>query len=436
MTGDEERRHLRTWKEIAAHFDVSVRTAQRWEKEGGLPVHREAGGRPIAHADELDRWHKTWTQDAATPPRTARVGSLVAIGAVGLAILSLLAWWWWSGPGKLETAILGPEGKTILALDRSGRTLWTFELPDYLTDTRYDWTGPLDMFLVDDIDADGREEVLFNYRTAAGPPGPGILYCFDDNGALRWQRTLGRAIDFGGRDFDDDFSGHFMRLVRGRERSYLLTVALHRYWYPCQVALLDPATGKTIEEYWHPGGLSHCLLRDLDGDGIEEVVLAGINNPGDGLGHACLFALKIPFSEVPAKGGTAFAEFTGGREYRYALFPRPDVTFLNGTLILTDKLEAHGPDRLLVRLRLSASEGGYLFYFLDNAFRILEFRISDDVISLHDRMYVQGLLDHAWSEEEKSCLGRLATFPAAPDGNEPDVGSLWQGCEFVLNSRE
>ncbi|MEJ2145538.1 MAG: hypothetical protein P8020_10420 [Acidobacteriota bacterium] len=431
MAAENKRKQLRTWKEIAAHFDVSVRTAQRWEKESGLPIHREAGGRLLGYVDELDRWHEASIQRPA--PETSRKPTALVLGSIlGLLLISFLGWWFWNGGRELETAVLDKEGKTLLALDQSGRTLWSFGLPDYVTRARYDCAGPLDMFLVADIDGDGDNEVLFNYRTAAGPPGPGILFCLDSDGKLLWKRPLARALSYGGRDFDDNYSGHFVRLVKGRSRLYILTVALHRYWYPCQVALLDPATGDLIEEYWHPGGISQCLLHDLDGDGIDEVVLAGINNPGDGLGHACLLALKIPFSQVPPKTDSPFAAFTGGREYRYVLFPRPDVTFLNGTLLLIDKLELDGPDRFLVRVRLSPDLGRYLFYFLDPAFRIEEFRISDDVISLHDRMYLEGLLDHRWSDTEKACLARLAVFDTAPDGNDPDVGSLWDGCEFAL----
>ena len=433
MTVEEGRQQLRSWKEIAAHFDISVRTAQRWEKEGGLPVHREAGGRPIAYVEELNRWQTERAHPSVSRQRK-KPGLLIGAGLAWMVVL-VLAWWLWPRGGELTSVTLGADGRSILALDESGQTLWRFELPDYLTQARYAWTGPLDMDLVEDIDGDGRKEVLFNYRTAAGPPEPGILYCFEQDGRLRWQRSLGRATSFRGREFDDDYSGHFIRLVRGPRRRYLLTVALHRYWYPCQVALRDPETGDLLEEYWHPGGLSHILLHDLDGDGVDEVILAGINNPGDGLGHASLVVLKVPFSEVSPKDDSPFAEFTGGREFRYLLFPRPDITFLNGTLILIDRLRLEGRDRFLVRLRLSAGGEGHLFYFLDRDLNVVEFRISDDVISMHDRLYLQGLLNHAWSNREKACLSHPAILETAPDGNNPAVGALWDNCEFSLGDR-
>ena len=49
---------LTSWKEIAAHLGKGVRTAQRWEREIGLPVRRPAENRHIvvALATDLDNW--------------------------------------------------------------------------------------------------------------------------------------------------------------------------------------------------------------------------------------------------------------------------------------------------------------------------------------------------------------------------------------------
>lgn len=33
---------LDSWKEIATYLDKAVRTVQRWEKQEGLPVHRQS----------------------------------------------------------------------------------------------------------------------------------------------------------------------------------------------------------------------------------------------------------------------------------------------------------------------------------------------------------------------------------------------------------
>jgi CheY-like chemotaxis protein len=54
-----ERHKLTGWKEIAGHIEQSVRTAQRWERQYGLPIHRPSArnaGAVFAFSDELDGW--------------------------------------------------------------------------------------------------------------------------------------------------------------------------------------------------------------------------------------------------------------------------------------------------------------------------------------------------------------------------------------------
>ena len=50
---------LDSWKEIAAHLRRDVTTVQRWEKRGGMPVHRhvhDKAGSVYAFSAELDAW--------------------------------------------------------------------------------------------------------------------------------------------------------------------------------------------------------------------------------------------------------------------------------------------------------------------------------------------------------------------------------------------
>jgi len=52
---------LQGWKEIAAYMKRGIRTVQRWEKSGGLPVRRPVPGdrSPVfAFPDELEVWVK------------------------------------------------------------------------------------------------------------------------------------------------------------------------------------------------------------------------------------------------------------------------------------------------------------------------------------------------------------------------------------------
>ena len=59
---------LDSWKEIAAFLGREVRTAQRWEKQEGLPVHRhhhDKLGTVYAYRSELEGWLKQRQQQPA-----------------------------------------------------------------------------------------------------------------------------------------------------------------------------------------------------------------------------------------------------------------------------------------------------------------------------------------------------------------------------------
>jgi hypothetical protein len=94
-------RVLNTWREIAAHLGVTSRTAQKWERECALPVHRtlrKERARVWALAGELDEWRRVrgglGKQPAALPWRRwlASIFRPLAVGAAGFA-------GWWMGRG-------------------------------------------------------------------------------------------------------------------------------------------------------------------------------------------------------------------------------------------------------------------------------------------------------------------------------------------------
>jgi hypothetical protein len=67
LEGPMSRQILNGWKEISNHLERGVRTAQRWETQLGMPVHRPAlkdRSAVVAFSDELDRWLSRTSPDA------------------------------------------------------------------------------------------------------------------------------------------------------------------------------------------------------------------------------------------------------------------------------------------------------------------------------------------------------------------------------------
>jgi len=91
---------LHSWKEIATHLHITVRTAQRWEKTEQLPVHRHRHSQRhsvYAFRSELDQW---WTRRGVDLPQPAPAKTLLArqwvvftvLGAVAAAGVGFLMW--------------------------------------------------------------------------------------------------------------------------------------------------------------------------------------------------------------------------------------------------------------------------------------------------------------------------------------------------------
>lgn len=61
---------LGSWKCIAGYFGCDERTAKRWERERGMPVHRAPGGKRsavFAYSSELETWLRTGEQEQDSP---------------------------------------------------------------------------------------------------------------------------------------------------------------------------------------------------------------------------------------------------------------------------------------------------------------------------------------------------------------------------------
>lgn len=72
---EERANRLDSWKEIAVYLDRQVRTAQRWEKREGLPVHRQfhvKADTVCAFKHEIDLWLKNRCRGFHKAPQAER----------------------------------------------------------------------------------------------------------------------------------------------------------------------------------------------------------------------------------------------------------------------------------------------------------------------------------------------------------------------------
>ena len=450
-----KRRTLYSWKEIATFLGATVRSCQRWEKSAGLPVHRQGGKlktRIYAHTDELEHWcesgrvaasevhaevpvpvpvplpesdgPKALLDSAATRQGRRISGWMIGVGLAGALALGLGVAF---GPalgslGRRTPAIWRIENSTLTITDAAGRLCWTRQFPGF---SRNYEAGVRDKVLIADIDGDGRQEVLLSYLPANLGQDGGSLLCFDSAGRQRWQFRYGSAKSFEGRSFSANYCGRFMRALHFGGKPHLLTIANHYLWYPSQTAVLDPKTGRLEGEYWHPGNIFEYTLYDTGRDGKQGVLLAGINNPGDGLGHASLALLTLPLSHAPQTAPPGdFPALTGGGETAYVLFPTPDLLRATGTLPIPIRVNVDRPGHVF--LETPMPEYGGIVYELDSDLNVESVRFSDNFPAAHNRLFQSHLLDHALTGAETECLSKPVRFAAAPDGNSPKLSRFWK----------
>ena len=86
---DPDRDRLDSWKEIAVYLGREVRTAQRWEKREGLPVHRHIHAKAssvYAFKHEIDAW--LHSRRAASEPAPKEEYSERAVKSLDLPLLA------------------------------------------------------------------------------------------------------------------------------------------------------------------------------------------------------------------------------------------------------------------------------------------------------------------------------------------------------------
>ena len=291
----QSRQLVSSWKEIAAHFGVTVRTVQIWEAERGLPVHRMPGlkGRVYAYLDELEAWAtgelsppaaplpQPSGPSAASPSRKRRLLIWLAALAI-LTAAAVAAFLWFTRPHPVPSAY-EISGRTLIVNNAQGQPIWRHEFPEQIVpiwETSGAWTPFIETRpWIGDIDGDGTREVLFTYSSKPKQLTDSVVYCFDSGGNIRWRYRPGKPVETRKEQFPMPY---LVRMVLALDRSegkppLLLVVASHGVYYPSQIAAIS-SQGKVLREYWHSGHIAFATAADLDNDSKPELYLFACHN--------------------------------------------------------------------------------------------------------------------------------------------------------------
>lgn len=340
---DADTRILSSWKEIVQHLDVTVRTAQLWEKQRGLPVRRMPGRRSRVYLriDEYEAWlmgqgnaaqgalagesaarsrYRALGVSDLSTRRGAAVGVGISIAVIALAFSVL----WLSQEPQPELPVRGyVSGDTLIVENGLGDALFRHRFEKGLSARVYARAHPPLWFA--DVDDDGIAEVLFSQRHAE--PGLGdILFCFTAGGDELWRFEPGMEVSYQGETFENIYHTDSLQAADlGDGRRVVVISSIHYLDEPTQIAVLSAEDGTLMSQYWHSGHIGHetmsLRIADVLGDGRKEIYAAGISNARK---QATLVILDpdaaSAASEEPAE--YQVLGFPTGKEMARVFFPR------------------------------------------------------------------------------------------------------------------
>jgi hypothetical protein len=395
---------LSSWKEISDFLKCDVKTCRRWERTAGLPVHRVSDvskSRVFAYKDELDAWVKKRAVNGAAvrlpaaPQARRRPGLRLGFG-LGAAALALVLLWAFILKPRFRPPLpvdFRIERSELVILDARGRELWRFDTgrDSLWGDVAYRSgfqakknsltirSRVLPLLIIRDINNDTRPEVLFAVLTQDELHG-GVLYCFDSRGGRLWEFRAGREMTFGSKVYSSEYliNGIETRDFDGDGKHEIMVIGFQRPDWPTQFVLLA-AGGKLLGEYWHSGQLNDYDFADLDKDGVQEIILAGLNNE---YGKGCLLAFspdRIQGGSPQQKKEFICRDLRPGSELYYVLFPRTDVDLALGPVEAVGRLSVVSGERLQIEMLQSG-----IFYFLDYRLAVADHTISHTFRQLHE----------------------------------------------------
>lgn len=276
-----------------------------------------------------------------------------------------------------------------------------------------------------DVDGDGIREVfaIFGWGIQGlrdDSQWRDVLACFNGDGTERWRYTLSRSVSVGSQRFSDDW--RFYQISAGdynaSETPYVLGFASHVPWYPNVVVKLNARTGFLESEYWHFGMFPVVREKDIDNDGVVELVLGGQNNQ---MRQGCLVILDPRFvrGQGPAPVGMHIEGMERGTERFYTVFPGSDLKpyWFDITNEVTQvSWKSDSTIEVVVRERISPaladSSSGFpyedctLYFYFDASMNCVDVRPSDAFSAIREKHLnlglVRGMADRPYFERLRS----------------------------------
>ena len=450
------------WKNIADYLGKSVRTAQRWRQEFGMPVHR-LGGREgenvFAFRSELEAWRRqaSWLSGLAAAEQEAdrvRAGEPSALsegwrpyrrawllGGTGtILILAVLAYAGWAAlernatlrtqtPASIAVTDRQPArwivvGDEFRFYSAAGHLLWTYAPGPALHVGRYEGHTDPDSIpppegqafagtnhhtpvAIADFDRDGSREVLL-VAHAIDAFIPSTLHCIDYTGRTRWTFQPEDHLVFGGEDYGPPTHLQWVAAsVDARGASSIWVSAEHRTWFPTTVYRLDPS-GRVLGRFGSNGRMS--TIHFMPFEGRQLVLLGGVNNERKTAAVAVLDAARFGGAAPAEASAYRCDDCTPGQPDDYLVFPPTDVSGPVGGMPNVFDIAAHPSGEVVVAVLQAMqslpgdtqASNAITNYRLGTLFRVRAAEFYTQYVTVHDHFASVGRLDHRFDLQRES----------------------------------
>jgi len=352
-----------------------------------------------------------------SPKRLMISAAIAAVCVAALISIRLL-----TQHGQPQSARL--EGASLVIMDAEGKELWRRAFPQGFGPDWFYAPGVRSRMWFGDLDGNGHTSVLFIYSPAAPQPHSTTLICYSDRGKEKWRWTPGRELpELAGTPAT--YKTHAVEVLKatGNRPARIVVASQHDPWWPSQVALLD-SKGKIVSEYWHSGALTSMALADLDGDGREQIMLAGVSEYDHQATLVVLDPDKVFGASTEERPEFQIHGMGAAQERLRLLFPRSD---LNRAMYQYNQAVEPTFERGMTRLTVLeciTPPGCPIWYQLDKNFRLIAaYAGGDEFRSAHARFYQNGKNAHSLSADEQAAFQEVRCLVGCKSELVP-VGNL------------
>lgn len=304
-------------------------------------------------------------------------------------------------------AYLRAKDECLVALNKNGEELWRkLVVPGF--DLKTSKTTLTNFSVLEDVDGDGKKEAVLLSPHPEAPPESyqaTSIRCFNADGNDRWIMAYHPVMTFDSVEFSGDYLIQPPLGVRDFDRNgkySVVFVAHHATWWPAVVGMLDANNGKPIAEYWHPGWVK-LAIKDIDGDGREEILAVGYNNAFKKNVLAVLDPHKSA-GHAPAATGFTPKDIEAAAEKFYILLPDPDLFGLSLRLPGENNSGIEESSGLVIRTTRYLTDGkrgdcvAEVFFEFDGHMNCVRVRGGDEFVALHHDLEKAGKLSRKIEE--------------------------------------